>query len=400
MIDVVFFTVATVAFSAAALKARGLRKGPSRPGQLALCFLLTTLGLAFVLLSDSAQAIESRIFPNLGRLLSNVCTLLAALGFVSHLLSLSYPPDRARPMIRRKAIGYAVAIAVMAGMFLSSPVPARVGDFGGLYRENPALVIYIDIYVVLFGKAMVDLLFVSVRYARYARRLVLRLGLGTVAVGSMVMLAYLLEKALFVQSQAFGFASPVAGHDAPCPSVVSPLGCLFSVTFPVVAVLLIVVGMTLPTWGPALAAPVRFSKDRRLCRRLGPLWRMLHEAFPQIVMLSTADLGPRWKLQRRVIEIHDGLLALTPYRPLGLREAMNAAAERVGLSGRERVAAVEAALITLALEAYRRGVPAEAHDEPTSLGGGAADLTGEASWLAAIAEAMPAALKLQEQVHV
>src|SRR5689334_6653964 len=234
MIDVVFFSVAAVALAAASLKARGLRMGPSRPGQVALCFLLTTLGLAFVLLSGSAQEIESRIFPNLGRLLSNVCTLLAALGVVSHLLSLSYPPERARPMIRRKTIGYAVAVAVMVGVFLSSPVPARVGDFGDLYAENFALVVYIDIYAVLLGKAMVDLLAVSVRYARYARRSALRLSLGIVAVGSTVALAYLLEKAVFVQSQAFGFASPVAGHSAPCPSMISPLGCLFSVTFPVV----------------------------------------------------------------------------------------------------------------------------------------------------------------------
>ncbi|GAA2731557.1 hypothetical protein GCM10010439_47280 [Actinocorallia aurantiaca] len=241
MIDVVFFSIAAVAFCAAVLKARGLRRGPRRPGQLALCFLLATLGLAFVLLSDSAQEVESRIFPNLGRLLSNVCTLLAALGIVSHLLGLSYPPEQARSMTRRKVVGYAVAIAVMAGMFLSSPMPARVGDFGELYGENPALVVYVDIYVVLLGKAMVDLLLVSVRYARYARRPTLRLGLGIVAVGSVVALAYLFEKAVFVQSQAFGFALPLSGHGAPCPAVVSPVGCLFSVAFPVVAVLLIAV---------------------------------------------------------------------------------------------------------------------------------------------------------------
>ncbi|GAA0956240.1 MAB_1171c family putative transporter [Actinocorallia libanotica] len=398
MIDAAFFSVAALAFLAAVLKARGLRKGPPRPGRLALCCLLAMLGLALVLLSGSAQEIESRIFPNLGRLLSNVCTLLAALGVVSHLLSLSYPQGGARSMIRRKTIGYGAVIAVMVGMFLSSPVPARVGDFGSLYSEHFALVLYIDLYVVLLGKSMIDLLAVSIRYARYARRAALRLGLGIVAVGSVVALAYLLEKALFVQSQSFGFAFPVNGHDAPCPALVSPLGCLFSVTFPLVAVLLITVGMTLPTWGPLLAAPVRSSKDRWLYRRLGPLWRMLYEAFPQIAMPDTMNLGSRWNLQRRVIEIRDGLLVLSPYRSPELEDTVNEAVERAGLSDRERAAVVEAMLIALTLDAYRRGFPAEAREEISSLGGDASDLTGEASWLAKVAEAMPTALKFQEWV--
>ncbi|GAA2731554.1 hypothetical protein GCM10010439_47270 [Actinocorallia aurantiaca] len=100
-----------------------------------------------------------------------------------------------------------------------------------------------------------------------------------------------------------------------------------------------------------------------------------------------------------MIEIRDGLLALSPYRLSGLKEAVNAAAEREGLTGRDRAAAVEAALIALALDAYRKRVPAEMREESTSLGEDAADLTGEASWLARVAEAMPSALRLQGWVH-
>ncbi len=399
MIDAVFFSVAAVAFAGASLKARDLYTGLRRPGQLALCLLLSAMGLAFILLSDSAQEVESRVFPNLGRLLSNICTILANLCIVSHLLSMSYPPDRAKPMIRNRVIGYMIAIAIMVGTFLSSPVPARVGDFGGLYGEQPALVIYIGIYIVLFGKAMIDLLCISVRYARHARRRALRWGLGSVAVGSLIALVYIAEKAIFVQSQMFGLVLPFAGHDAPCLSVVWPAGCLFSVTFPLAAMLLIVVGMTLPTWGPTLTAPVRSYRDRRLYRRLGPLWRMLYEEFPHIVMPSTMHLGARWKLQRRVIEVRDGLIALSSYRTARLKELVNAAAERVGASEAERAALVEATLIVLSLEAYRRGDTAEPQEEGIGESGDAASLTGEASWLAAISEAIPSALKLQGLVH-
>lgn len=399
VIDAVFFAVAAVAFTAAGLKAQSMRKGPRRPGQFTLCFLLAMLGLSFVLLSGAAQEVENRVFPNLGRLLSNVCTLLAALGLVAHLLSISHPPEQARPMIRRRLLAYAAAIAVMAGAFLSDSAPASVGGFGSLYAANVALVVYVDIYIVLLGKAMIDLLVVGLRYACHTRRPALRAGLGIVAVGSMIALAYLGEKAFFVQAQAFGLASPAVGRDVVCASLVWPVRCLFSVTFPAVAVLLIVMGMTLPTWGPVLASPVRSVKDRRLYRRLEPLWRVLYEAFPQIVMPGIADLGARWKLQRRVIEIHDGLLMLSPYRAAGLREAVNMAAERAGFSGRERGAVVEAALIALALEAYRKEAPAETRDENTSLSGESADLTGEACRLAVIVDAMPWVLKLQEQAH-
>ena len=76
------------------------------------------------------------------------------------------------------------------------------------------------------------------------------------------------------------------------------------------------------------------------------------------------------------------------------------APECVGLEGGERAVAVEAALIVLALKAYRKGAPAGTHAQPALSGTDAVDLTGEASWLVRIAEAMPAALKLQRQVHV
>ncbi|GAB2836512.1 hypothetical protein GCM10022221_39580 [Actinocorallia aurea] len=354
MIDAVFFSVAAAAFAAAMVKGRDLRRGPERAGQRALCLLLVTLGSAFVVLSDTAQAVESRIFPNLGRLLSNICTLLAALGIVAHLLSVSYPASRARAAIRRLSVGYAIAIAVMAVSFLSSPVPARVGDFGD----------------------------------------------RSVAGGAVAALAYLAEKFVFVQSKLLDIELPLAGHEAPCPSAVQPVGCLFSVAFPAVAVLLIVVGMTVPAWGPALAAPLRWWTDRRLHTRLEPLWRLLYEAFPQIVMPGTAHLGARWRLQRRVIEIRDGLTALSPYRESGAREAADAEADTAQVGATRRAAVIEATLIALSLAEHRKNNPAERRDELVPPDGDPADLTGEAVWLADIAAALPTALTLQKATHV
>ncbi|MDW4911699.1 DUF6545 domain-containing protein, partial [Streptomyces sp. ADMS] len=59
---------------------------------------------------------------------------------------------------------------------------------------------------------------------------------------------------------------------------------------------------------------------------LGPLWQDLSAAMPEIV-LSAADLDEDaasdsdFLLQRRVIEISDGILALRPYRSRSVHEA-------------------------------------------------------------------------------
>ncbi|ROO88120.1 hypothetical protein EDD29_5780 [Actinocorallia herbida] len=400
MIDAVFFSIAVVTFAAAAFKLRDLRRGPVRAGQRALCLLLVTLGLSFVVLSDTAQAVESLIFPNLGRLLSNICTLVVAFGIVAHLIGVSLPAPRAQAAVRRLAFAYLLAIATMAAAFLASPVPARVGDFGDLYRDKPGLVLYTDIFVVMLGRAMVALLLLSLRYSRHAHRAALRFGLWSVASGAVIALVYLTEKFIFVQSTFLGVDLPLSGHDGACPSVVWPVGCLFSVTFPAVGALLIVVGMTVPTWGPMLTAPLDWWKDRRLHTRLEPLWRLLYEEFPQIVMPGTAHLDSRWRLQRRVIEIRDGLTALTPYRNSAARTAAEAAADTAKIPAPERAAVIEATLITLALTERRKNNPAAIRDEPAHSPTSPADLTSDARQLADIAAALPSVLTLQQVAHV
>lgn len=123
-----------------------------------------------------------------------------------------------------------------------------------------------------------------------------------------------------------------------------------------VTALLVLAGTTVTLWGGPLAAPGRHWRARRRHRALGPLWRALHEAAPEIALAPAPErLRPGWRtaefaLYRRVIEIHDGLLLLRPHFP----------PEVPGAAGSKRVEpddpAVDAARIARALENRRRGL--------------------------------------------
>ena len=92
MIDLLFYSVAALAAATAVQRAMRARKtGQSAPSVLPLA----ALALALVFISSSTQAVLSLLIPSLGRLLSNLCTMLAAFGFVRMQLLVRLPPDEA-----------------------------------------------------------------------------------------------------------------------------------------------------------------------------------------------------------------------------------------------------------------------------------------------------------------
>ncbi|MFI0411188.1 MAB_1171c family putative transporter [Actinomadura sp. 3N508] len=408
MINLVFWTVAAVTFAAAAGKARGLRDPDPPPGLRAACLMLVTFGLALLLISDGAQQVESALFPNLGRLLSNLCTTVAAFAALAHLLSVTRPPAEARVRIRRWLVALLAAVSAMSGLFFSSPLPPVIGGFGALYRDRPALVAYTLIYALFLGCALTGLALITVRYAGLAARPALRSGMRIVAFGCVLGIVYLAEKTVVVLTQWLHLASPVPGHDRPCPSPLHPLGCVFSVGLPVLAALAITIGMTLPAWGPVAMAPVRWLRYWRTYRRLDPLWTAFAAAMPQIVLpRSGADrFSYRYGVHRRVIEIRDGLLLLGPYRDPVEGYGTETTACGAGLPVRQSAALREAISIRLALAAYQSGRPAagrtrsaipaetgpradhQEKDTMNSEGGG--DLDSEAGWLMEVSLAFSA----------
>jgi hypothetical protein len=166
--------------------------------------------------------------------------------------------------------------------------------------------------------------------------------------------------------------------------------CLFRITLPVGAVVLVVAGATLPTWGSALVMMWHYYRSRRAFQALEPLWNRLHEAFPQI-MLPEHDGARRdlaFRLYRRVIEIDDGRLLLRPYMSPHVSTAITEAARARGLDGDNLRATIDAAKITAALRVCNGETPVPvASSQEFVTGAAGSDISHEAAWLAKISRA-------------
>ncbi|GAB3492140.1 MAB_1171c family putative transporter [Amycolatopsis cihanbeyliensis] len=392
MVSTLFILVALIAFLLAGLAFLRRRRGPRKPTQAPMMVILLALGAAFFFLAPAVQAVESRIIPSLGRLLSNVCTLIAAYGFLTLMRHVSHPPERARAHSRWRLGALLAALAVLTAMFFLSRVPEGTGIFTGLYREQPTLAVYTLVYSAYLGVALVDLGWLGAGTIRHARGY-LRAGMILVFTGCLLGLAYVAQKVVSVLGEVLGAGPPA---EALCAGPFSTVGCTFAVGMPALSVLAIILGAAIPALGPRIAGLLRWPGQWRAHRRLYPLWRALYRAAPEIALTSPQAVqgdAPRhdmgFRLYRRVIEIRDGLLILAPYRDPDGTAAHRRAAEATGLSGPDLDAAVEAADIAAALRRKDAGPPAAEEDtrrEPAE----ESDLAAEAAWLARVATAFAA----------
>jgi uncharacterized protein DUF6545 len=227
------------------------------------------------------------------------------------------------------------------------------------------------------------------RQSRSTRRASIRFGLRLTATGCVFGLVYAAYKATVLASLGLGLH--LVRRDEPhCSSLVAT-PCVFSVTAPALAVLLIGIGLTLP----AVFYPISQARRRRWETRsfvaLESLWRDLTAVMPHIV-LPTPDAGddmtqdPGFLLQRRVVEISDGLLALRPYRSHRVLESAQQQADAGTIRGAARV---EASLACDALTGLRCGRQPDGAADAVTLAAfpREGDLRAEADWFVAVADA-------------
>ncbi|MGW4487093.1 hypothetical protein ACWEOE_25010 [Amycolatopsis sp. NPDC004368] len=294
MIDALFFGVGLIAVAVGVWRAVRSRRTGAGAG---LATSLIALGLALVLLADSAQTVESRIYPSLGRLLSNLATMVAAYGIEATVAEIGGVAHR-RKRTRLAVLGVALVVLVVS-FFSTRGLPVGVGLFDELYRTNPTLVAYIVVYTLYLGSAVVDIAIVSAGAVR-AGAGALRAGLGLVLVACLFALAYLAGKIVDLVADVTA-EHPVA---VVCRGAFSTLDCALAVGFPAISVLLIVVGLTVP----AIPAAGRALRDARTRSELRPLREHLAERFPDVVRLGRAGATGRERLLTVLSEINDGLL--------------------------------------------------------------------------------------------
>lgn len=294
MIDALFFAVGLLAVAIGVWRAMRARRTGAGSG---LAISLIALGLAFCFLANSAQEMESRLYPSLGRLLSNLATMVAAYGISVTVAEIGGVAHRRR---RTRLIVLLVALVVLAGSFFATRgLPTGVGLFDELYRSNPTLIAYIVVYTLYLGYAVAEIAVVSVGAVRTGTG-AFRVGLGLVFVGCLVAFVYLTGKIVDLIRDVAA-EHPVA---AVCRGAFSSLDCALAVGFPAIAVLLLVIGLTVP----AFPAAVRALRDSRARTELRPLRTHLAERYPDVVRLDDVRGSGRERLLTMMSEISDGLL--------------------------------------------------------------------------------------------
>ncbi|MET8539474.1 MAB_1171c family putative transporter [Kitasatospora sp. NPDC004799] len=279
-------------------------------------------------------------------------------------VALRRPAADARSLRRRQA-GTALAVLSATALFLLAGIAESGGRMAATGRFGPVALAGYDLVITGYVTCcLVTLLRQALYWTRQAGTAALRTALGLITLTNAVGLLW----AAWGLDDVLG-ALRSGGQRTTEDPVSLTLGRLCAV--------LLLAGATTLLWARAARAARRWRTAYRDYRSLGPLWRALHAAFPQIA-LTAGRLPPadaELALYRRVIEIRDGLLILRRYRT-----APEAPPTTDG-------APAEAARIAAALHHARTGAattPPPADPQPPHTG----TIEAEARWLAQIARAL------------
>jgi hypothetical protein len=355
-----------------------LGRGTPRPtGTWAISALLASFALAFASYAPLFENAVEAVVPHVARLLSNCASLAAATAVLTVSFQLNLEPAEARRRIRLRLVLFAISASGMTALFTYEQMT---------HRSPQVYALYLLLFISYLGFAIVDFLLQALRQSRSTRRSSVRTGLRIAAAGCAFALVYAVYKLTVLISLGLGF--PLIPEHSECSSlVVAP--CVFSVTFPALAVLLICVGLTLPTVVYPIGQARRRRWESQSFEALGSLWRDLATAMPEFVLSSRGFAEstlnePDFLLQRRVIEISDGILALRPYRSPKVQQMAQGMFEAGTEAG---AAAVEAAVVKAALAASKADRFPDEVALPSADAASRKDLHTDTEWLLLVTNA-------------
>ncbi len=276
--------------------------------------------------------------------------------------------QRGRPPATRLAVAPSVVIPAMLLLFAASPARSqptdttRYTDFPMQFAAHPAVIAYWLVFTGYLAVSFVIIARLAWHYGRPAARTPVGRGLLLLSAGMVAGLCYLGYGTAVVAARAMGSSGSSGWFIGTAPAVIQGLfGAL---------VVLVAAGCVLPAaerWPGVRHVALYWS-----LRRLYPLWQGLCQAVPGIALdpvpawadrLDPRDL--RMRLYRRVIEIRDGYMALSPVDAPGIEDSVRAAAGRRRLSPADQAMVVAATRLELARRAKLRGevLPAAGHTD-------------------------------------
>ncbi|MFI6910333.1 MAB_1171c family putative transporter [Nonomuraea sp. NPDC050394] len=311
-----------------------------------MCLTQTAITLALTVQAVAPQLDQELGVLGLSRALGNCLTLIAASAGHALFILLAAQDERALRRVRLGLTMSAAAVAAIAVLFPLSPALYGLADpyvrSTAYYTATPtpAEAPHTVLYLVCLGWWMTHLAIAATRYARIVSRPLLAVGTRLLAVGVLFGLAYIAAK----------LAAMIAASVGASTVVLDKVVLLLYV----VAIVAILTGATVPAWGQKIGLNRLLDNllARRDCRRLRPLWQVLHDVVPQIA-LRPRPVRPELRRIRLTVEILDGYVLLSPW--------MSARAERearlYAQGGQDPEAAIAAEMLTLAITRRRAGEP-------------------------------------------
>lgn len=390
MAAILFYAVAVAALTAALVRARRADASGGTSALRAYVALLTALGVTFAVMATPSQEWVNRLAPDLFKLVGNCASLIAGFCGEALILYTSCPRGRVTMKLRLRLAVLLVVLSVLVAMFFWPHPVTLVGSFDAYLSVDPTLVIYTLAYSLFVGAAAGDMAIMLWRFSRHASRY-LRAGLRVIAVSGVGGVVYAAAKIAIVIEHVATNSSEGAGDEAGvCHAPFASPACAVVVGIPGIAVLALVMGVLLASGATYLDRIHRRVDQLRAYHRIGPLWRHLHEAFPEIARMPntprviTELRGVEWRLAQRLAQTRDGLLLLAPHRSLAIAHEVRTTAQQAGWDDRDAV--VEAVQIAAALTARAAGAP-PAHDPPDPPTERLDDIDAEIAWLQRVSRA-------------
>jgi Family of unknown function (DUF6545) len=354
------FAIAAVMWIAVAIRFRLLLRARPEPGYRSFCF-----GLAFGLLTLTLNlpGIYSAVgelagVPNLAYLLSLSSLCVGAFLLLPFYKRLADPAQPGTPT-RTSAVVLGIAIASMATTFALMRAPDNVPPFMFLDPDAPFVSEFLFVSLVwLTGAFIVPLIRLHWRYRRMGSTFSTRLGWGRLAPAG-----FIVGAASHVHALLYSVSVRI---DLPYPLASVAMPAYYALAF--TTFILVAIGVALPTWGPRLGVEALYWRAHRyaIFHTLRALWVRLYAASPEIALLPPRSdrLGDiaalrdiDFHLNRRVVEIRDGILRLFPFCDAFVAEIATETCRELRVPAPERAYVVSATTLAAAIKAKADSKP-------------------------------------------
>lgn len=266
---------------------------------MAITVAIAALTLAPMLLATAiGDHLDDSTGTGVGRVVGYACL---ALGVAALAVAFFYGHTESARQRRAgiEAVPLVVAVVGLSFAMTQTPEALRTASLDSLTVRDVGLAVFFVIAGAYLMYGLADCVLSLSRLLPFAEgylRISLRTmgaGLGIAAIGAAMQVLFIVVNLVYYATW----------------SAVLELSRLSIV----VGIVVFVVGLSYPGVR-GLVVRVRYRRGHRVdYRRLEPLWVLLTDAVPEVVLPRIADSDPNLRFQRRVVEIRDVLVQLSPY---------------------------------------------------------------------------------------